>query len=185
MRSLLSPPNLMTCARIVATPFIVRSLLIGDCYTALWLSLAAGITDGLDGFIARHWGFSTRLGAYLDPIADKILLTSLYICFGVAHLVPWWIVVLVVGRDFMILTAALGLFLTDRRDFPPTALGKLSTVVQIAASLVFLAACASPSARVDALSWPTQMAVALLTAASGVQYVVRTLTWLRLGRNPV
>src|SRR5688572_33215575 len=98
MRLLLSPPNLLTCVRIAMTPWIVVALVQGDCRKALWLSCIAGFTDAADGFLARRFGWSTRLGAYLDPIADKFLLTSLYVCFGIAGIVPGWIVWLVVGR---------------------------------------------------------------------------------------
>ena len=70
------------------------------------MSLFAGFTDAADGYVARKMGDASRIGAYLDPIADKLLLTAIYICFGVAGLTPWWLVYLVVGRDVMILSLA-------------------------------------------------------------------------------
>ena len=149
MRLLLSPPNLLTCVRIAMTPWVVIALVQGDCLKALWLSCIAGFTDAADGFLARRFGWSTRLGAYLDPIADKFLLTSLYVCFGIARIVPGWVVWLVVGRDILILLlAAGGILFTSRRDFPPTVWGKLSTVIQIAAVRNFsVGVCVSVRSR--------------------------------------
>src|SRR5688572_32039723 len=132
MPLLLTPPNLLTCARIVLTPWIILALMYRDCREALWLSCVAGFTDGADGFLARRFGSASRLGAYLDPIADKFLLTSLYISFGILRVVPGWLVWLVVGRDVLILLmSGAGLIFTERRDYPPTLWGKLSTVLQI------------------------------------------------------
>ena len=106
------------------------------CTQAFWLSLIAGFTDAADGYVARWMGEVTRIGAYLDPIADKVLMTALYVCFGIAGLAPGWLVWLVVGRDIMILSlAGGGLFWKGIRDFPPTVWGKLCTLLQIAASL--------------------------------------------------
>ena len=99
MRALFSLPNLLTCVRIALTPVIVFALIASNCRDAFWLSLFAGLTDAADGYLARRMGYETRIGAYLDPIADKVLLTALYLCFGVADLVPWWLVWLVVGRQ--------------------------------------------------------------------------------------
>lgn len=177
MRQALSPPNLLTFARIAMTPFIVAALLGGDCSRALALSLIAGATDAADGFLARRFGWNTRFGAYLDPIADKLLLTSLYVCFGLLRVVPNWLVWLVVGRDALILLlTAGGMILTGRRDYPPTVWGKISTFIQIGASLVFLAQCGSPGARLAEVSiW----AVAVATAWSGIHYLGRAVRWSR------
>src|SRR5688572_31459886 len=120
MPLLLTPPNLLTCARIVLTPWIILALMYRDCREALWLSCMAGVTDAADGFLARRFGWASRLGAYLDPIADKFLLTSLYVCFGIAEIVPHGVVALVVGRDVLILLLAVaGILFTGRRDYPP------------------------------------------------------------------
>jgi len=143
MHALLSLPNLLTCARLALTPFIVFKLMANDCTRAFWLILLAGSTDAADGYIARRIGQETRVGAYLDPIADKFLMTALYLCFGIAGLAPWWLVSLVIGRDVMILTlAGAGLFWKGVRDFPPTVWGKLSTMLQIGTSLGIIAECA-------------------------------------------
>ena len=180
MRLLLSPPNLLTCVRIAMTPWIVLALIAGDCRKALWLSCIAGFTDAADGFLARRFGFASRVGAYLDPIADKFLLTSLYICFGIIEAVPAAIVWLVVGRDILILLLTGGAILfTSRRDFPPTIWGKISTVIQIAAAVIFLSACGFPSSAAATLSTAAQWAVLLATAWSGVHYVWRAVAWSR------
>jgi cardiolipin synthase len=78
MGALFSLPNLLTCVRIALTPVIVLALLANNCRNAFWLSLFAGLTDAADGYLARRLGHETRIGAYLDPIADKVLLTALY-----------------------------------------------------------------------------------------------------------
>jgi cardiolipin synthase len=180
MRHLLSPPNLLTCARIMMTPWIVVVLVHGDCSKALWLSVIAGATDAADGFIARRFGWLSRVGAYLDPVADKFLLTSLYICFGIAGLVPPWIAWLVVGRDILILLlTGAGMLFTGRRDYPPSLWGKISTVLQIAGAVLFLSACAYPFPAAAAISGATQAAVAAATAWSGLHYVRRAVVWAR------
>jgi cardiolipin synthase (CMP-forming) len=174
MPSLFSPPNLLTCVRIALTPFIVSALIANNCTQAFWMSLIAGFTDAADGYLARKMGQVSRVGAYLDPIADKLLLTALYICFGVANLAPWWLVWLVVGRDAMILSlAAGGLFWKGIRDFPPTTSGKISTLLQIATSLGVISQCAYGVAPdvVNALLYVT----AISTIWSGAQYLRRAI----------
>ena len=178
MRALFSLPNLLTCVRIALTPVIVFALIASNCRDAFWLSLFAGLTDAADGYLARRMGYETRIGAYLDPIADKVLLTALYFCFGVADLVPWWLVWLVVGRDLMILSlAAAGLLWKGIRDFPPTIWGKLSTLLQIATSLSVISGCAyslSPTI-VNCFLYAT----AITTAWSGLHYLGRAVVSAR------
>lgn len=166
-------PNLLTCLRILLTPAIVWALLSGRCDLALPLSMIAGSTDGADGLIARRFGWTSRLGRFLDPIADKILLTSLYVSFGLAGLIPIWLVWLVVGRDAVILgLSAAGLMLTSIRDFPPTNWGKLSTLLQISGALIVLAAC-SGFELAERLVPVAILAVAAGTAWSGIHYIWR------------
>lgn len=173
-------PNAITGVRVLLTPFIVVSLLRQDCHRALLLSLIAGLTDALDGYMARLTGAASRSGAFFDPIADKILFTSLYVCFGLADLAPDWLVWLVVGRDALILAmAGYGLLFTGVRDYPPSIWGKLSTVLQIGAALAILTHCAYPEAVsttvVTLMFWLT----AIGTAWSGADYVSRALATLR------
>jgi cardiolipin synthase len=174
MPELFSPPNLLTFLRIGLTPFIVFALVGNRCEQAFWLSLIAGSTDAADGYLARKWGQVSRVGAYLDPIADKFLLTALYLCFGIANLAPWWLVYLVVGRDIMILTlAAGGLFWKGIRDFPPLLSGKICTLLQIATALAIISQCSFPlfSVPVSAFIYGTAFA----TAWSGFQYLLRAI----------
>jgi cardiolipin synthase len=177
MRALLSPPNLLTCARFALTPFIVLSLMDDRCVAAFWLSVIAGSTDAADGYVARLWGQATQLGAYLDPIADKVLLTALYLCFGVVELAPWWLVWLVVGRDVMILSlAGMGFLWKGIREFPPSIWGKLSTLMQIAAAVVMISRCAygvSPTIA-NIFIYGT----ACSTAWSGLHYLLRAVSAL-------
>jgi cardiolipin synthase len=126
-------PNLLTIARIVATPYLFY-LVWSHSYTeAIWTFIAIGLTDIADGAIARHYHASSRFGAYLDPIADKFLLSGMFVTLLVAGLMNKWLAFLVLGRDVFILLAA-GLFYLSkqRRDFPPSVWGKASTFVQIA-----------------------------------------------------
>jgi cardiolipin synthase len=178
MAALFRPANLLTCARIFLTPVIVVALIQDRCVQAFWLSLIAGFTDAADGFVARRMGDSSRIGAYLDPIADKFLLTALYVCFGVAGLIPWWLVYLVVGRDAMILSlVAGGYFWKGIRDFPPSVWGKLSTLLQIAASLAVISLCAFGVAPgfVEGLLHAT----AIATFWSGLHYLWRAIASIR------
>lgn len=164
-------PNVLTSLRIFLTPLIAYFILTDRCDLALPLSMLAGFSDAADGFLARRFRWSSQAGAYLDPIADKLLLTSLYVSFGAIDLVPVWLVWLVVGRDILILAmAAAGWALRSVRDFPPSFWGKLSTVVQICAALVLLAACARFSGAI-ALAPFTVWAVTAVTVWSGMHYV--------------
>jgi cardiolipin synthase len=180
MRQLLSPPNLLTCARILITPYIILTLVRGDCRQALFLSCLAGATDAADGFLARRFHWMTRLGAYLDPVADKFLLTSLYICFGIANVVSDALVWLVVGRDVLILLmTSAGMLFTARRDYPPTIWGKLCTLLQIVGAVIFLSLCAYPNSVAAGFQEMAQIIIAAATAWSGVHYVWRALTWVK------
>jgi cardiolipin synthase len=126
-------PNILTIARILATPYLFY-LVWSHTYTqAIWTFIAIGLTDIADGFIARHYHASSRLGAYLDPIADKLLLSGMFVTLLIAGLMHRWLAILVLGRDVLILLVAGIFYLSkQRRDFPPSAWGKASTFVQIA-----------------------------------------------------
>lgn len=170
-------PNLFTCVRIALAPLIIHLLLSGRCDLALPITVFTGLTDAVDGYLARKMGAESRIGAWLDPLADKILLTSLYVSFSAAGLAPSWLAWLVVGRDVLILAmAGSGLLLAGIRDFPPTIWGKISTVIQICASLVLLGSCADYG-FLSEVSEFTVWTVAATTAWSGVHYV-----WHAIGR---
>ncbi|HTB18076.1 MAG TPA: CDP-alcohol phosphatidyltransferase family protein [Bryobacteraceae bacterium] len=169
-------PNLFTLARLVLTPFIASDILHNHYGRAIILLFAAGFTDVIDGALARRLQSSTAAGAYFDPIADKVLLSVIYVSLGLAGALPWWMVAIVFGRDILILAmAAYGLLFTSVRKFPPSVWGKISTFFQIAAALVVMGAHAGIPA-------PVTLALCLMlfgTIVSGFHYVWRGIVLLR------
>jgi cardiolipin synthase len=169
-------PNLFTLARLVLAPFIASDILRGHYSRAIILLFAAGFTDVIDGYLARRLKASTPAGAYFDPIADKILLSVIYVSLGLAAAMPWWMVTVVFGRDILILAmAAYGLLFTSLRKFPPSVWGKISTFFQIAAALVVMGDRAGIPA-------PVTLALCLMlvgTIVSGLHYMWRGLVMLR------
>ena len=133
-------PNILTLLRILLVPLAIW-LIISDAYgAAFFVLVAAGATDGLDGYLAKRFGWATELGAYLDPLADKVLLVSTYVALGVRLLLPSWLVILVVSRDVMIVAAILlSVVLGETIQMRPIAISKLNTVVQIGLALLILA----------------------------------------------
>jgi cardiolipin synthase (CMP-forming) len=169
-------PNLFTLARLVLAPFIAADILHGRYGRAIVLLFAAGFTDVIDGFLARRLQTETSVGAYFDPIADKILLSVIYVSLGLAGAMPWWMVAVVFGRDLLILTmAAYGLVFTSLRKFPPSVWGKISTFLQIGAALVVMGSRAGIPA-------PVTLALSLMIAGtvfSGLHYAWRGMGLLR------
>ncbi len=133
-------PNLLTLLRLLMVPVVVYFIIDGRYLLAGWLFGGAAFTDILDGAAARAMGVSTQAGAYLDPIADKCLLSGVYLALAWANIVPRWLVVIIFGRDLYIL-AGVGLFMlfTSIRRFPPSIWGKVSTFVQICTAVLFMA----------------------------------------------
>jgi cardiolipin synthase len=121
MPAWLNLPNLFTLSRLALTPFVIGAILDGQHTVALALFAAAGFTDFLDGAAARKLKMSTQTGAYLDPIADKCLLSGVFLALSVAKIVPKWVVAIIFARDLLIL-AGVGIVLlfTSVRRFPPT-----------------------------------------------------------------
>jgi len=132
-------PNLLTIIRLCLAPFLVACILENRFGVAFTLFLVAGITDGLDGFLARVLKQGTTLGQYLDPIADKLLLSTLFLVLMYKGLIPTTVTVLVFGRDLAILIVAAVMYaVVGRRDFGPSIFGKANTLAQIAAVAVVL-----------------------------------------------
>jgi cardiolipin synthase len=126
-------PNILTAARILATPYLFWLVWTHHYTQVIWLFIIIGLTDIADGFIARHYHAQSRLGAYLDPIADKLLLSGMFITLLLAGLMEPWLAYVVLGRDLLILLVAGAFYLAKKsRDFPPSVWGKASTFVQIA-----------------------------------------------------
>jgi cardiolipin synthase len=138
--SRLSIPNLITLARILLVPVVVWAIATGRIHMAFLLFLAAAISDGVDGFLAKRFGMKTELGAYLDPLADKVMIVSIYVTLGITAVIPLWIVLLVVSRDFMIVGAIILSWLVDRPiAIRPHVVSKLNTVAQIIYACLVLA----------------------------------------------
>ncbi len=125
-------PNLITATRFAAVPVLIWWLFDGNFYNALILFLIMGLSDALDGYLAKSFDWKTTLGAYLDPAADKAMLISAYISLGALHLLPHWLVFIVILRDVALLSGALSYNLSTRRlEIQPTLISKLNTFVQI------------------------------------------------------
>lgn len=133
-------PNLITLARIFAVPLLVWLIFNGAFAAAFWVFVLAGVSDALDGFIAKRFGFITTLGTYLDPIADKALLVSAYVTLGQAGYINTWLIILVVFRDVLIIGGTVLFHTLDRPvEMRPFIISKFNTLVQILLVAVLLA----------------------------------------------
>ena len=164
-----SLPNLLSLARLAIAPYLFWLLWRGHFDLALVAILVAGITDGLDGYLARRLGISSRTGEMLDPIADKVLLSGAFVALWLDGSVEGWLAAIILGRDALILGAA-GVALVwskSPRRFPPSIWGKLSTIAQVA--LVVTLAARIPEPVSGIVKWTT----ATLTVASFLHYAWR------------
>jgi len=133
-RQILTAPNQLTLLRMIFLPFIVINLLKHDFKWALALFVLAGLSDGLDGLLARTLHQQTLLGQYLDPIADKLLMSTMFLVLSIERLIPWKYTVVVFSRDISILLISGVLFMiTSLRNFRPSIFGKANTFAQVAA----------------------------------------------------
>jgi cardiolipin synthase len=165
-------PNLLTVLRICLAPFLVAAILENRYALSFGLFLAAGMTDALDGLLARLLKQRTMLGEYLDPVADKLLLSTLFLVLTYKALVPARVTVLVFGRDLAILVVSAILYAAvGRREFSPSIFGKANTLVQVTAVAVVLLhqLLASVSWVVPLETW-TLWATMVLTVVSGFHY---------------
>jgi cardiolipin synthase len=182
----LTIPNLLTLVRIIMTPFILIELSKGQYMAGGWMFGGAAFTDILDGGLARRFGGQSKIGQYFDPIADKILLSCIYIGLAIARAVPLWIVVLIFARDLWILAlSGVALSLTEFRDLQPSLWGKASTFFQIMAAVAVMAARAYDNASFLKISTVLLGGVAILTAVSGIDYGWRGVAYLRRRSPPV
>jgi cardiolipin synthase len=173
-------PNLLCLLRMGIVPLFIIALVKGNPREAAALFIVAGITDALDGFIARFWHQESPLGAYLDPIADKLLLTTAYIALSIPSLnqgteIPIWVTVLVIARDVLIVVVSLVLYLAAGvRSFPPSLMGKINTVLQVTAVvLVLMSGTFQRLHWLDLTANGLVYAAAVMTVASGLHYVLR------------
>ena len=172
----MSIPNLITLCRILLVPVVIWAITAGEMKVAFILFLAAGISDAVDGFLAKRFGMGTELGAYLDPLADKAMLVSIYVALGIIAAVPRWLVILVVSRDIMIVGAVILSWFVDRPiPLKPLLVSKLNTVAQIALAGVVLAALGFGFSAGIVLTVLMSL-VAALTLLSVVFYVAE---WMR------
>lgn len=169
-------PNLVTLGRLLLVPVAIWLVLSGELAAAFWIFVAAGLSDAVDGFIAKRLNQRSRLGALLDPLADKALLVSMFVTLGVAGRLPNWLVIMVVFRDVMIIGGFLLITaLAQTMKWEPLFVSKLNTALQIALIAVLLArlGLGIPVFGLDAV---LVYAVALTTIVSGGGYLVR---WTR------
>ncbi len=172
----LSIPNLITLGRILLVPVVVWAIASGAMWIAFVLFLAAGVSDAVDGFLAKRFNMTTELGAYLDPLADKALIVSIYLTLGVSNLIPRWLVILVVSRDILIVGGIMLSWLMGKPlKIKPLLVSKLNTVAQIVFACVVLGSLgfAIPA---DMLESVLMGLVAILTLLSVAAYLAE---WVR------
>ncbi len=165
---LLNLPNLITIARILLVPIMVWAIASQEMRIAFFLFLAAGLSDAVDGFLAKRFNMASELGAYLDPLADKVLIVAIYVSLGITEAIPRWLVILVVSRDLLIVGGImLAWVLGNPLQIKPLRVSKLNTVAQILLAGFVLAALG--------FNWDADMVRMALTAA------VAALTLLSVG----
>lgn len=185
MNSILTIPNILTFMRMGLIPVFVSLVYYGYSKWALAVFLIAGISDGIDGFLARKFKQESELGTIIDPIADKLLMTVAFIILTLPNVlpptrhlpIPFWVTASVIGRDVLILTIAAAInIITGFRGFKPSFWGKMSTLVQvIGISLVMLAAVSGYSIFLPT----TYFIIVLLVVISGVHYVFQVASLMK------
>ena len=171
-------PNLLTLMRLFIIPFRLIEILDGHYGIAFALFVLAGISDALDGLLARWLSQKTTLGQYLDPIADKLLLSSLFVVLTHVGMIPLYVTVLVFSRDLGILLISTLLFVTGTlRDFRPSVFGKLNTFVQIVALIAVLCQKLFVSPELATFRDVLVRSIAVLAPLSAAQYA-----WIVLRR---
>jgi cardiolipin synthase len=180
-------PNLITIGRLFVVPLTIWLIVAGEHVTAFWIFVIAGLSDAIDGFLARQFNMRSDLGAYLDAIADKALLVSMFITFAILGQIPTWLTILVASRDFLIIGGVLLAWMFGQPiELKPRMISKVNTVAQIALVAVVLAdnAFSISLANVTAL---LVVATALLTIGSAGVYVrdwVRHMSGEASGGSP-
>jgi len=171
-------PNFLTLCRLVLiVPFLLL-LHKGDYSGAFYIYVVAGITDGLDGWLARHFHWQSRLGSFIDPVADKLLISLSFISLALIGMLPWWLVILVFMRDFTISIGVIAwyYFFVKRIEFQPTLLSKLNTVLQ----LVLVTASLFQLAFFDLFSEGIIITlISMTTVTTTITYIDYVWTWGR------
>jgi len=171
LRQILTAPNQLTLLRMVFLPFIVINLVKHDFKWALALFILAALSDGLDGLLARILHQQTLLGQYLDPIADKLLMSTLFLVLSIEHHIPWKFTVMVFSRDVSILLVGGVLFMiAGLRDFRPSIFGKANTFAQVGAIFFTLLLLVAPIRWIWIASTTFLRATFLFAIISGLHY---------------
>lgn len=178
---MLNLPNSLTLFRILTVPVFLILLSSSLYLEALAVLILGGLTDAADGAVARITGQQTPLGAYLDPVADKLLVMSSFVMLGLVGGLPSWLVVLVLSRDIIILFGygAIYFLVAERLKIQPTAIGKTNTLLQLLTVGVALLSLYDAALLPASLRALLIIATALTTAVSGFQYIHRGLVWLQ------
>jgi cardiolipin synthase len=172
-------PNTLTLLRIIAVPIFLMMMVEDNYEAAMWIFLAAGATDALDGAVARLTNSRTDLGAHLDPLADKLLLLSSFLVLGILGWVPMWLMILVIVRDAIILGGFIFSAVLVGRSIPmaPSFAGKVTTFTQIMMVSLVLLNLAGWMAIGSELLLGCFVATGVATAGSGIDYVRQGLNW--------
>lgn len=166
-------PNQLTFLRLGFLPFFLIAIRYNRYSIALGLLVAAGLSDGFDGLLARKLGQRTALGAYLDPIADKFLLSSSYLMLAIKGKIGWWLAILVLGRDALLLVACVAILLTvGYRSFPPSFIGKITTTLEIVLIVVVIVLAIFPGSTLLLIERMCTYGVAFFVILSGFHYSV-------------
>lgn len=167
----MSIPNLITLGRVIMIPIIFWLLVSGQTRGAFLLFVLAGVTDAVDGWLAKRWNMKTELGAYLDPMADKLLIVSIYVALGVAAELPSWLVIAVVSRDILIVLGVILAWIIDQPvTIKPHIVSKANTASQLLLAALVLAD-EGFDLELDMLRMALIWVTALLTASSLAVYV--------------
>ena len=169
-------PNLITLCRLALVPFVIAMMSKGEFRTAFFGFMLAGLSDAIDGYVARRFDMRTELGAYLDAIADKVLLMSIFVTLSITGQIPGWLAIIVVSRDVAIVGGILlAAFIGSPMEIKPNKLSKLNPVFQIIFAGMVLAARAF-ELQIEMIIDNAEYIVAALTIASTIAYLVQ---WLK------
>jgi cardiolipin synthase len=188
MRSrIFTVPNELTLLRLAFLPFFIIAIKYDRYFVALAILVLSGLTDAFDGYLARSLDQKTALGAYLDPIADKLLMSTSYLVLALKGRIGWWVAILVLGRDMLLLVACAVILITvGYRPFPPSIWGKLTTAFEIFLIILVLVVAAWQRQNLGMAREICSYIVAALVVISGLNYSVVVSRQLAAGEpaNP-